>query len=142
MTSAKRERRVSLSLLSLSGSVSLSAVGVSDVTIRDAGTVSERERETDPASRIVISAVAVSGLGFGPSSSSSSLLLSSLELSDTKVYAFGPLPSEKGKSQKGRRTFTRKQGPESGPDCLICAEFARSRANGMKLDSDICRTRG
>jgi len=35
----------------------------------------------------------------------------------------GPLPSEKGTTNKGLRTFTRQTGPESGPDCLTCAEF-------------------
>jgi len=41
-----------------------------------------------------------------------------------------PLPSVEGTPQKNSRTFTRKSGPKSGPDCLACAEFARERVWG------------
>ena len=39
-----------------------------------------------------------------------------------------PRSSEEGTPHKVSRTFTRKPGPESGPDCLPCAEFARKRS--------------
>ena len=37
------------------------------------------------------------------------------------------LPSEEGTPQKGSRTFTCKQRPKYGLDCLMCAIFARER---------------
>ena len=43
-----------------------------------------------------------------------------------------------GQLQNQMRTFTRKAGPESGPGCLVCAEFARQRqpsAVGICKDS-------
>jgi len=38
-----------------------------------------------------------------------------------------PLPSEEGTTLKGRRTFPWKPKPDSSPDSLNCAEFARQR---------------
>jgi len=39
-----------------------------------------------------------------------------------------PLSSEEGITRKVFRTFTSGPRPESGLDCLICAEFARQRS--------------
>ena len=39
----------------------------------------------------------------------------------------GPLSSEKDTTIKTLKTLNPKPGPESGPDCLVCANFARQR---------------
>jgi hypothetical protein len=50
-------------------------------------------------------------------------------MSEVPLYhvTFGAASERKGNTLKGFRMFTSKPGPESGPDCLICAEFARQR---------------
>ena len=74
-----------------------------------------------------------------PPTSSSSLLLSSLYLSDTKIYEpeirvrlgtaahfeVPPLPREEGTNS---HSFACKSRPESGLACLVCAEFATLRS--------------
>ena len=42
----------------------------------------------------------------------------------------GPLPSEEGTPQQVVGTFTRTPGTNSGPACLICAEFDPQRRGG------------
>ena len=45
----------------------------------------------------------------------------------SQMGEYVPLPSEKGTTQNVFRTFASKPSPESGPDSLLCAEFARQR---------------
>ena len=55
-----------------------------------------------------------------------SLYLSLLPPTPCKTHRRSTL-ERRGNRLKGFRTFKRKPGPEPGPDCLACAEFARQR---------------
>jgi len=67
-----------------------------------------------------------SGLGVQVEVLNTLQAVSSLELSISGARAvWGPFPSEEGTTYKLLMTFTIEPRPDSGLDCLICAEFAR-----------------
>ena len=60
-----------------------------------------------------------------------------LAFSLTRFIFSNLLPSEERITSNVLRTFTRKPGPESGRDCLMCAQFARERVPGEGRSLDL-----
>jgi len=60
-------------------------------------------------------------------------------MSEVPLYTSNPTASERrGDTLKRFNSFTAKASPESGPDSLICAEFAQERVGG-RVSCKRCR---